>query len=388
MSETNSALKAIVVGGGPVGWLSALTLAKNGTDVQLLAKDEPLNDLRTVALMQGSLAFLQTLGVEPESIADVAALETMRLIDGTKRLVRAPEVSFVASEINHPYFALNIPVSGLVKRIQEKLSTHSNFGHISGFAEGVSLNDGVQVTLHNGQTLTSDFVIGADGRHSKVRESAGVSVKKWDYPQSAFITQFHHSKSHMNISTEFHTETGPFTLVPLSGMRSSVVCVVKPTAAEKLLELSNDDLALDLEKRSQHIVGKISDIGERQVFPMSSQIAEKMASGRAFLVGESGHSFPPIGAQGLNLGIRDVQELEKQLKRKSLPELERAAQSYSTARRLDVTTRTMGVDLLNRSLLTDFLPVQSLRGLGLFATKSIAPIRKVMMREGLGAYAS
>lgn len=388
MSDTKSALKAIVIGGGPVGWLTALALAKNGTNITLLARNEPLNDLRTVALMQGSLAFLEELGIEPESIADVAALETMRLIDGTKRLIRAPEVSFSASEINHPYFALNIPVTGLVKRIQEKLLSYGNFEYISGFAEDISLNKNVEITLHDNRTFSADFVIGADGRNSKVRESANISVKKWDYPQSAFITQFSHSKSHKNISTEFHTETGPFTLVPLSGMRSSVVCVVKPATAKKLLELSDDDLALELEKRGQYLVGKIADIGQRQVFPMSSQISEKMASGRAFLVGESGHAFPPIGAQGLNLGIRDVQELAKQLNHKPLSDLEKTASAYNKARRLDVTTRTMGVDLLNRSLLTDFLPVQSLRGFGLFATKSISPIRKAMMREGLGAYSS
>lgn len=388
MSDTSSNLNAMVVGGGPVGWLSALALAKSGKNTVLVARDEPLQDLRTVALMQGSLAFLDTLGLDPKSIEDVAALETMRLIDGTKRLIRAPEVSFVASEIGHLYFALNIPVSGLVKRIQEKLATYSNFTFISGVAEDISWNDGVRITLDDGQVLSADFVVGADGRNSKIRESADISVKKWNYPQTAFITQFHHSKPHSNISTEFHTETGPFTLVPLSGQRSSVVCVVKPDEAERLLQMPEAELAMDLEKRSQFLLGKLTNFKQRQMFPMASQISEKMASGRAFLVGESGHAFPPIGAQGLNLGIRDVQELAKQLQNASPFDIEKTAIAYSKSRRLDVTTRTMGVDLLNRSLLTDFLPVQSLRSLGLFATKTIAPVRKAMMREGLGAHSS
>lgn len=388
MSDTNSALNAIVVGGGPVGWLSALALSQNGINTKLLAKKEPLNDLRTVALMQGSLAFLDDLEIDPASVKDVAALETMRLIDGTKRLFRAPEVSFAASEIGHPYFALNVPVLGLVKQIQEKLSSYSNFEHISHMVSEVSLSDIVETRLDNDDVLVSDVIIGADGRGSKVRESANISIKKWSYPQTAFITQFSHSKPHMNVSTEFHTETGPFTLVPLSGNRSSVVCVVKPDTADDLLALDDVGLISELEERSRHLVGKISDIGARQTFPMSSQISSKMAVGRTFLVGESGHAFPPIGAQGLNLGIRDVQELAKQLKHKTSSDIDRTAVTYNKARRLDVTTRTMGVDLLNRSLLTDFLPVQSLRGLGLFATKSITPIRKAMMREGLGAYSS
>lgn len=386
MSDRNSTLSAIVVGGGPVGWLSALALVNIGVNTTMLAKAEPLNDLRTVALMQGSLAFLETLDLDPGSIADAAALETMRLIDGTNRLIRAPEVSFVASEIDHPYFALNIPVNGLVKRIQEKLTSNGNFTHISGSAENVSLGSRPEVTLLDNSVLSADFVVGADGRHSKVRECAGISVKKWDYPQTAFITQFSHSKPHNNISTEFHTETGPFTLVPLSGMRSSVVCVVEPETAKDLLEMTNVSLAIELQKRSQYLVGKISGIGKRQSFPMSSQIAEKMSSNRVFLVGESGHAFPPIGAQGLNLGVRDVQELSKRFSRVSAADIESVAVAFNKARRLDVTTRTMGVDLLNRSLLSDLLPVQSLRGLGLFATKTIAPVRKALMRQGLGAH--
>lgn len=388
MSDTSLNLNALIVGGGPVGWLSALALAKNGTVTTLVARDEPLQDLRTVALMRGSLAFLDEIGLDPQSIDDAAALETMRLIDGTKRLIRAPEVSFVASEIGYPYFALNIPVSGLVKRIQEMLATFSNFTFISGVAEHVSFDNGVKMTLANGQVLTADFVVGADGRNSKIRDCADIAIKKWNYPQTAFITQFQHNKPHNNISTEFHTETGPFTLVPLSGQRSSVVCVVKPDEAENLMQLSDAKLSLEMEKRSCFLLGKLSDFSQRQIFPISSQISNKMASGRVFLVGESGHAFPPIGAQGLNLGIRDVQELGKQIQNTSQPQIEKTADAYNKARRLDVTTRTMGVDVLNRSLLTDFLPVQSLRSLGLFATKNITPVRKAMMREGLGAYSS
>lgn len=388
MSSPTTNLSAVIVGGGPVGWLSACALNDVGMKTTLIAKDEPFSDLRTVALMQGSLAFMTRLELTPETIADATPLETMRLIDGTQRLIRAPEVNFIASEINQPHFALNIPVQNLVKRIQEKLLSSENFEHITSQATDISLNSCADVKLASGDSISADLVIGADGRGSKVRESAGISVKKWSYPQTAFITQFSHDRSHFNISTEFHTETGPFTLVPLSGNRSSVVCVVEPNEADRLMALDDLALAAELERRSKFIVGKMSDLQDRQMFPMSSQIAEKMALGRAFLVGESGHAFPPIGAQGLNLGMRDVEELAKKLKHVSTDDVENAADAYSKARRIDVGSRTMGVDILNRSLLSDFLPVQSARSIGLQVAKSIAPIRKLMMRQGLGAHSA
>lgn len=386
--EVNAHISALVIGGGPVGWLSALALARAGLDTVLVARDEPLQDQRTVALMQGSLAFLGELGVDTSAIKDATPLETMRLIDGTSRLIRAPEVNFQASEIGHSFFALNIPVSNLVNQIQDVASSHSNLIHKPGLANDISVADSVTITLDSGESISADFVVGADGRQSRVREAAGIAVRQWNYPQTALVTHFQHEKSHQNISTEFHTETGPFTLVPLQGRRSSLVCVVAPEEAERLMAVGDAELSRYIEQRGRHLLGKISNLGPRQSFPMSSQIADKMANGKAFLVGESGHAFPPIGAQGLNLGIRDVEELAQQVSLLSQRSISDIAASYSQKRQLDVKSRTFGVDMLNRSLLTGFLPVQFARGLGLYAAKSFAPLRRTLMRQGLGAHST
>ncbi len=386
--NNNLHTQAVIIGGGPVGWMSALALARAGLDTVLVALDEPLQDHRTVALMQGSLAFLDELGVDTAGISDATPLETMQLIDGTSRLIRAPEVKFEASEIGHSCFALNVPVANLVKKIQDTASNHSNLVHKSGLAEDISLTDGVSVTLDNNDIITADFVIGADGRGSRVREAAGIAVRQWSYPQTALVTHFHHDQPHQNISTEFHTESGPFTLVPLQGNRSSLVCVVPPDEAERLMSASESELIRYIEKRGRHLLGRISQLGPRQCFPISSQIAETMAKHTAFLVGESGHAFPPIGAQGLNLGLRDVQDLARQFSLMHHAPIPEIAARYSEKRKLDVNSRTFGVDLLNRSLLTGFLPVQLARGLGLFAAKSIAPLRRTLMRQGIGAYSS
>lgn len=387
-AQNNTHTKAIIIGGGPVGWTSALALAQSGLETVLVARDEPLRDERTVALMQGSLAFLDRLGIDTASIADATPLETMRLIDGTSRLIRAPEVTFDATEIGHPFFALNVPVSNLVKKIQEVSASYSNLGFKSGLATDISVDDGVRVTLDTKEVLTADLVVGADGRGSKVRAAAGISIRQWDYPQTAVITHFEHEKPHRNISTEFHTETGPFTLVPLHGNRSSLVCVVPPQEAERLMELEDSDLIRYIEQRSRHLHGRLSNLGPRQSFPMSSQLADKMATSSTFLVGESGHAFPPIGAQGLNLGLRDVEELAQQMAHLPHAGMSDIAARYDRKRQLDVKSRTMGVDMLNRSLLTGFLPVQLARGLGLFAAKSFAPLRRTLMRQGLGAHAN
>jgi 2-octaprenyl-6-methoxyphenol hydroxylase len=114
-----------------------------------------------------------------------------------------------------------------------------------------------------------------------------------------------------------------------------------------------------------------------------------MAAGRAFLVGEAAHVFPPIGAQGLNLGLRDAAELARllprALKRASDDALLGAAASYERARRSDIRLRTFAVDALDRTLLADILPADFARGLGQLALGTIGPLRRFVMRQGLGA---
>ncbi len=95
--------------------------------------------------------------------------------------------------------------------------------------------------------------------------------------------------------------------------------------------------------------------------------------------------LPPIGAQGLNLGVRDavtIAEIAGEIHRHG-GDIGGAAAEYDLRRRPDITSRALAVDLLNRSLLSDFLGVQGLRGLGLYALDRIAPLRRAAMREGI-----
>ena len=118
-----------------------------------------------------------------------------------------------------------------------------------------------------------------------------------------------HALPHNDTSTEFHTESGPFTLVPLPGQRSSLVWVDRPDEVARRLDADEAALAAEIEARSSSLLGAITIDGPRQAFPLSGMTATGFAASRAVLVGEAAHLFPPIGAQGLNLGYRDVAAL-------------------------------------------------------------------------------
>ncbi|MBZ5757978.1 MULTISPECIES: UbiH/UbiF family hydroxylase [Rhizobium] len=374
-----------IVGGGPAGMIAAIALGRGGRQVAFVAPAPAKTDRRTTALMDQSIRFLERLGVWQEIAPSTAALTTMQIIDGTTRLLRSPTVAFHSAEIGLEAFGYNMPNSVLLAALAKAVSEERNIRSVEATAAGIDIRDDcVIVTLDTGETVRSDFVVGADGRSSMVRDAADISVKTWSYPQSAMVLNFEHSLPHRNVSTEFHTESGPFTQVPLPGNRSSLVWVQKPDEAARNAARTPEDLSVLVEERMQSLLGKVTVADGVQVWPLSGMTAAHFGKGRAALIGEAAHVFPPIGAQGLNLSLRDIMALTDILcdnPQEAISPL--SGDRFDRKRRADILSRTASVDLLNRSLLSDFLPVQVLRAAGLHVLASLTPLRNIVMREGI-----
>ncbi|QEE43862.1 UbiH/UbiF family hydroxylase [Rhizobium sp. WL3] len=374
-----------VIGAGPAGQIAAIAMARGGRRVVLVGPEPDASDRRTTALMDQSLSMMERLGLWQDLKARAAPLAVMQIIDGTKRLLRAPTVAFRSAEIGLEAFGYNVPNASLLQTLSKNVASEPLITRRAAPAETIHVGaDTVTIGLGGDETVTAAFVIGADGRRSKTRESAGVGVKTWSYPQTAVVMNFSHSLPHQNISTEFHTESGPFTQVPLPGLRSSLVWVVTPQDADRLTSLSSDQLSAEVEARMQSMLGKISVEDGVQAWPLSGMTALHYGKGRAGFVGEAGHAFPPIGAQGLNLSLRDIAALEEILiDRGSVPIAADSGDRFDRKRRIDIASRTASVDLLNRSLLSGLLPVQMLRAAGLQVLASVAPLRNLIMQEGV-----
>jgi 2-octaprenyl-6-methoxyphenol hydroxylase len=388
MNDASQVYDTVVIGGGPAGLTAAIALAERGAKTALLARRAPYADNRTTALLGASTDLLERLDVWRRCRDAAAALRTMRLVDDTGRLIRAPEVRFSADEIGLDQFGFNIDNRTLMTALEARAAELPGLTRFDDEADAVNPED-ADVSIHTseGQSLTARLVIGADGRQSLSREAAGIAVKRRDLHQSALTFNIAHSRPHNNISTEFHTTQGPCVFVPLPGNRCSVVWVSAAGEAERLMALGDDELSDAAEKQSHSILGRVRVEPGRHVFPLAIESPKQFAHRRIALVGESAHVLPPIGAQGLNMGLRDAADIADiagaAMSLGEDPGSPQVLARYQSARRSDVTSRMFAIDIANRSLLSDFLPMQSLRAAGLHLIGAIGPLRRLAMREGL-----
>jgi 2-octaprenyl-6-methoxyphenol hydroxylase len=388
MKDASGVYDIAVIGGGPAGLSAAIALAETGAKTALVARRAPYADNRTTALLGGSVDFLEHLNVWPRCKDRAAALQVMRLVDDTGRLIRAPEVRFCCDEIGLEAFGYNIDNRALTSALEERAAELPGLTRFDDEADAVSPEEAaVAVRTRQGTSLSARLVVGADGRQSLCREAAGIEVKRRNLHQAALTFNISHSRPHKNISTEFHTPHGPCVFVPLPGDRCSVVWVASPKEAERLLALSDEELSDAAERQSHSILGRISVEPGRHLFPLGIEQPRQFAKNRVALVGEAAHVLPPIGAQGLNMGLRDAADIAGIVCDAMLsgedPGAPQVLNRYASARRADIASRTFAIDMANRSLLSNLLPMQSLRAAGLHLIGAFGPIRRIAMREGL-----
>lgn len=374
-----------IVGGGLAGCIAALAFARQGFDTVLIAPSDGRSDQRTTALMDQSIAFLRSLALWDKVEPATAPLATMQIIDATGRLLHAPTVNFRASEIGLEAFGYNIPNAPLLSILAGELATLPNVKVLSTTVARAEFGaEAARLVLADGTEIETGLIIAADGRKSLMRETAGITVDTRTYPQTAVVLNFAHDRPHGGVSTEFHTRTGPFTQVPLPGNRSSLVWVVTPEQAVEILQLPATALNRRIEDQMQSMLGKITVDGAPQAWPLSAMTARRFGTGRLALIGEAAHVFPPIGAQGLNLSLRDIETaLELADSARSGKRTLAIGEAYDRRRRIDILSRTAAIDLVNRSLLSGFLPVQMLRAAGLHMLSAIPPLRYLAMNEGV-----
>ena len=377
--------KVIVAGAGPAGLAAAALLAKEGMATALVAPAST-DDPRTVALMQPSIQLLRYLDIWPGNLESLTApLRKLKIVDDTRSLLSAPNLEFAAQELNLEAFGWNIPLSLLLPALRKR-AEDLGVTFIEATATGAkSKDDAIHITLSNASEISASVSIAADGANSAMRTAAGISTDSWSYDQAAIATSFAHSMDHNNVSTEYHKSTGPFTTVPLLDGRSSLVWMERPARAEALMAMNDKDLAAEIQIETHGELGLISNLGPRKLFPMKGLTARQFAKDRVILIGEAAHVVPPIGAQGLNMSLRDAALAADLVLASKDAGGDGVMAEYNAARRAEVLPRQQLIDLMNKSLLLGLLPLDGARALSLAALHYIGPLKRLVMQHGLSA---
>lgn len=396
---TKQSFDIVVSGGGVAGLMAASIFGAAGFTVLCVDPAPPVTDrdsdgadLRSTALLQPARLLLEDAGIWARLDPYASDLQVMRIVDagGAEPEPRVVK-EFDASDISDLPFGWNLP-NWLLRR---ELLAHLDTLDTVEFRAGVSTVSlftraaEARVKLSDGQQVRARLVVAADGRSSAIREAAGIQVKTTRYGQKALAFAVTHPIPHGNVSTEIHRTGGPFTLVPLPDYEgrpsSAVVWMEDGPEAMRLAELDKDAFEAEMGVRSCHLFGPLTLASRRTVWPIISQVAERMSAERVALVAEAAHVVPPIGAQGLNMSLGDMQAL-LELARGAPDQLgaREMLEAYHRKRHFEIKARVAGIDALNRASQVHAQPLRDARAMGLNAIYSLAPVRKTLMQMGLG----
>jgi 2-octaprenyl-6-methoxyphenol hydroxylase len=380
--------QAVVVGAGLAGLAAAVAVARAGLETLHIAPKGP-PDRRTSALMLPSVDYLRTAGLVADPATVGHPLTKIRIIDSTGRLIRAPETLFDSAEFCLPAFGWNFPNVRLTEAFEAARSTLPNLTAREATLEALEqTNEGWTLTLGDGSTVSTPLLVGADGKRSLVRAAAGFRAKEHGFTQSALVCDLELGRPLGGTSIEFHYPEGPFTLVPAGDRRANLVWIDDRDVLKAAQAGGRDHLRQLFLAKTQRLLGDIQLLTPAHMFPLSTISVDNAGRAGVVLVGESAHAFPPIGAQGLNLGLRDVADLAAALSAAAVSETGwalRVSEDYSTRRAADLQRTGGMVDALFRSLLSDLLPSQALRATGLWALKLVPPLRKQAFALGMGS---
>jgi 2-octaprenyl-6-methoxyphenol hydroxylase len=381
------AFDAAIVGGGLAGRVAAIAVAQAGLATLHLAPASP-PDRRTSALMAPSVAYLQGLGVVGDPPAFGEPLRQIRIIDATNRLLRAPETLFDSAEAGLAAFGWNFANIALAERCEAAAAMLPNLTTRAEAATDIRIGDeGSTLTLAGGETIEMPLVVGADGRNSPVRRAAGIGVREHAFDHAALVCDLELSRPLLGQSVEFHYPDGPFTLVPAGERRANLVWIDRRAVLDAARSGPVEALATACAEKAAHLFGEMTPVGPAVVFPLATLAVASAGARGAVLVGEAAHAFPPIGAQGLNLGLRDVADLSAALAGadRSRPGWAKALSAdYARRRAADLARTGAMVDALFRSLLAGMLPAQALRAGGLWALKLVPGLRQQAFALGMG----
>lgn len=316
MNKYLSDYDVLIVGGGMVGASLAIALSGHDLRIGLIEAYEPRDpgrssyDDRAIALAYGSQRIFQAMNVWPAWQDTATPIKDIHISDrghfgfthlsAAKEQVPALGYVLTARELGH----------GLLGKMQACPDVE-----VIAPAQVVAVQSNAQsarVEIKQGEEqriISSKLLVAADGGKSFIREQLDIPTTRWEYGQSAVVTNITTEKPHNHVAYERFTDTGSVALLPMTEQRCAVVWTVLDNQVENILALDDQAFLHAFQKRFGYRLGRFTKVGKRQSYPLSLLRARESVRERIAIMGNAAHTLHPIAGQGFNLGIRDVAAL-------------------------------------------------------------------------------
>lgn len=382
----------LIVGGGPVGGLTACALAQAGLAIALVEAADPADlarpgtDGRSIAIALSAKRVFDGAGVWPLLADEAGPILQIRVTDGAAPLFLHYDHDAIGDE----------PFGWIVENTTIRRAIHQRLGQLPSAqvlapARVTAIDrdaDGVTATLADGRTIRAGLVVGADGRGSTIRRLAGIGVQRFGYGQSGIVTTVAHEKPHQGIAHERFLPSGPFAILPMTGNRSSIVWTERLHLADAIVGQSDEDFLAELHTRFGDFLGPVTLAGPRFHYPLTLQLADRAIDHRLVLIGDAAHGMHPVAGQGMNMGIRDVAALAEVIMDARRLGLDVGGPDvlarYQRWRRFDNMLMLGLTDVMVRLFSNDIGPLKLARDLGLAAVQTMPGAKRFFMKHAMG----
>ncbi len=377
----------VIVGGGPVGALLALSLQQKGLPFTLLearAKGASHSDTRALALSHGSRMILEKLNIWSEIEAQATAIKTIHISQrgGFGR------TKLEAGDHQLPALGYVLPYGALTKALDAALdlnhvlyeATATEVRHQPVAAEVFFKQSDIEISI------SSPLAIVADGGRS-LENIPNIERETKDYGHDALVSKVKTELPHANIAYERFTPTGPMALLPNGQSANShefnLVWTGEKAKIDALMALDDAAFLKALHTAFGDRVGQFLSIEKRNRFPLKLSTLKSAAIPHLAIIGNAAQTMHPVAGQGFNVGLRDAETLAKLLiaEPKAQWGNEPMLQSYQKQRARDARGSLKFTDSLLEIFSNDLIGVSGARGFGLGALSMLKPAREFLVSK-------
>lgn len=382
-------------GGGMVGAALALGLAQQHYNVVVIEPflPEPFDagsgpDLRVSAISDASVTLLTALGAWQY-------IEAMRVKPYTGLSVwEDPQhrTDFTADSIGVPQLGYFVENRLIQLGCLEALKNYENVTVISGKrVTSISLGTTAHIGLSDGDGIEAQWLIGADGAHSQVRQAAGIGSSGWQYAQQAMGITVEMHKPVEAITWQQFTPRGPKAFLPMFNNYGSLVWYDSVDELKRLKSLNNTQLVQEIENAFPSDLMKNDNtfsIIDKAVFPLTRSHANRYIKGCCAIIGDAAHTINPLAGQGVNLGFKDVEAFlsvtSHQMALTSDDFTAALTQNFEKPRRRDNTVMMTAMDGFYTLFSNDIAPIKWVRNQLLSTAQRIEPAKKEVLKYAIG----